>query len=159
VKRSRDVTFDEDSLYDLENPFLPELKDRVPEFIKPQNIIELQEIRKDVSQEKDKEEDKAKDIKILTPTKSSTLINLGKKLIQELEQVTTYYPMPKPKELEVEIKNEESEVIETIPLPNNAGAEQSVSAPREIIRDMGEVNILEGKRTRKPSLRALGFVI
>jgi hypothetical protein len=24
---------------------------------------------------------------------------------------------------------------------------------------MGEVNILEGKRTRKPSLRALGFTI
>jgi hypothetical protein len=41
VKRSRDVIFDEDSLYNPENPFLPELEDKVPEFIEPQNIIEL----------------------------------------------------------------------------------------------------------------------
>jgi hypothetical protein len=41
VKRSRDVIFDKDSLYDLENPFPPKLKDEVPEFIEPQNIIEL----------------------------------------------------------------------------------------------------------------------
>jgi hypothetical protein len=44
VKRSRDVTFNEDSLYDLENPFPPKLKDKVPEFIEPANIDKLQEI-------------------------------------------------------------------------------------------------------------------
>jgi hypothetical protein len=79
MKRSRDVIFDEDSLYNPENPFLPELEDEVPEFIEPQNIIELQEICEDVTQEEDEDED------IMMPTENSALVNPGKQLVQELE--------------------------------------------------------------------------
>jgi hypothetical protein len=98
-------------------------------------------------------------------TKNSALVNPGKQLMQELKQVTTYYPMPKPEKPEVKVNNEQSQhsegIDEVIPLPDND--KQAIlapsSAPREIIGDVGEVNILEGKRTRKPSSRALGFTI
>jgi hypothetical protein len=69
------MIFDKDSLYDLENPFLPKLKDKVPEFIKPANIVELQEIREDITQEEDKDKD------IIMLTKNSALVNLGKQLV------------------------------------------------------------------------------
>jgi hypothetical protein len=82
--------------------------------------------------------------------------------------VTAYYPTPEPEDPEVEVENEESDneqsqrsegMDEMTPLPDNEGAEQSISAPKEIIGDVGEINILEGKRTKKPSARALGFAI
>jgi hypothetical protein len=108
----------------------------------------------------------------MMPTENSALVNPGKQLVQKLEQATTYYPMPEPEEPEVKVKNEESDtpqdneqsqcsegIDEVIPLPDND--EYAIlalsSASREIIRDVGEVNILEGKRVRKPLLRALGF--
>ena len=79
--------------------------------------------------------------------------------MQELEQATTYYPTPEPEDQEVETENEESD--EAIPLPDNDDQVISApsSAPREIIGDVGEINILKGKRVRKPSSRALGFAI
>ena len=36
-----------------------------------------------------------------------------------------------------------------VPPPNNE-TKQAISTSREIIKDMGEINILEDKRTRKP---------
>jgi hypothetical protein len=75
VKRSKDMIFDKDSLYNLENPFPPKLKDKVPEFIKPANIIELQEICEDITQEEDKDKD------IMMLTENSVLVNPGKQLM------------------------------------------------------------------------------
>jgi hypothetical protein len=75
VERSRDVIFDEDSLYDPKNPFPPELEDNVPEFIEPQNIVKLQETREDVSQEEDDDDN------MMMLTEGSTPIDLGKQLI------------------------------------------------------------------------------